>query len=142
VFITQALYSRLENEDQLAGVLGHEIAHVVGRHSAQRVSKQQLAKDLTGAAVIATGDYGSAQAAEMIANVVNMKYGRDHELQSDDLGVLFMMQSGYNPQALKDVMRILKEASGPRQQPEFFSTHPDPGNRIAMIEEAIAKYSN
>ncbi len=141
IFITQALYSRLENVDQLAGVLGHEIGHVVGRHSAQRVSKQQLAKDLTGAAVLATGDYGTAQAAQMIANVVNMKYGRGHELQSDDLGVRFMIQAGYDPHALKDVMRILKEASGGGQrQPEFFSTHPDPENRIDKIEAAISRY--
>jgi len=141
IFITQALYSRLETEDQLAGVLGHEIGHVVGRHSAERVSKQQLAKDLTGAAVLATGDYGTAQAAQMIANVVNMKYGRGHELESDDLGVRFMIKSGYDPHQLKDVMRILKEAAGGgERQPEFFSTHPDPENRIEEIERAIEKY--
>lgn len=141
VFLTQALFSRLENEDQLAGVLGHEIGHVVGRHSAQRMAKQQLTRDLAGAAVIATGDYNTAQAAQMISNMVNMKFGRGHELQSDDLGVRFMLDAGYNPNSLKDVMRILKEASGDNRQPEFFSTHPDPENRIEKIEEAIKKYS-
>jgi len=142
-FITAALMNRLENEDQLAGVMGHEIAHVVARHGAQRMAKQQLTQGLTGAAVIAAGDYGSQQAAQMIANMVNMKYGRDQELQSDDLGVRFMMSAGYDPTQMIGVMKILKEASGGgSKNPEFFSTHPDPENRVEKIQESIEKYSN
>ena len=143
VFITEALFRRLETEDQLAGVLGHEVGHVVARHGAERIAKQQLTQGLTGAAVIASGDYSTAQAAQMIAGLVNMSYGRDQELQSDDLGVRFMYQSGYNPEALIGVMRILEEASGGGQrQPEFFSTHPSPDNRVEQIRAAIAKYRN
>ena len=56
IFITAALFGRLQNEDQLAGVLGHEIGHVIERHSAQRIAKQELTQGLTGAAVIAAGD--------------------------------------------------------------------------------------
>ena len=141
-FITAALMNRLENEDQLAGVMGHEIGHVVARHGAQRMAKQQLTQGLTGAAVIAAGDYGSQQAAQMIANMVNMKYGRDQELQSDDLGVRFMIRAGYDPSQMIGVMKILKEASGGgSKNPEFFSTHPDPENRVEKIQESIAKYS-
>ena len=141
IFITMALAERLENEDQLAGVLGHEIGHVVARHSAQRIAKQQLAKDLTGAAVIATGDYSTAQAAQMISGLINMKFGRDQELQSDDLGVRFMMEAGYNPEEMIGVMKILKAAAGAgKRQPEFFSTHPDPENRAEKIMESIRKY--
>lgn len=143
-FITAALAERLENEDQLAGVLGHEIGHVIARHSAERMAKQQLTKDLTGAAVIATGDYSTAQAAAMISNMINMKYGRDQELQSDDLGVRFMMAAGYDPREMIGVMKILKEASGggDNRQPEFMSTHPDPENRSEKILESIEKYRN
>ncbi len=142
VFITAALASRLESEDQLAGVLGHEIGHVVARHGAERIAKQELTQGLTGAAVVAAGDYGTAQAAQMIANLINMKYGRDQELQSDDLGVRLMLEAGYDPHALKGVMRILEEASGgANRQSEFFSTHPSPTNRIEKIDEAIRKYS-
>jgi predicted Zn-dependent protease len=142
VFITTALFERLETEDQLAGVLGHEVGHVVARHGAERIAKQQLTQGLTGAAVIAAGDYSTAQAAQMIANLINMSYGRDQELQSDELGVRFMHQSGYDPGELIGVMRILKEASGGGQrQPEFFSTHPDPENREARIRDAIKKYT-
>ena len=142
VFITAALFNRLENEDQLAGVFGHEIGHVVARHGAERIAKQELTQGLTGAAVVAAGDYGSAQAAQMIAGLVNMKYGRDQELESDDLGVRFMAQAGYDPRALIGVMKILEEAAGGGERaPEWQSTHPAPENRVAKIEEAIEKYT-
>lgn len=142
VFITAALFSKLETEDQLAGVFGHEIGHVVARHGAERIAKEELTQGLTGAAVVASGDYNTAQAAQMIANLVNMSYGRDQELQSDDLGVRFMTEAGYNPEALIGVMQILESASGGQKQPEFLSTHPSPANRIERIKEAIAKYKD
>ncbi len=142
VFITEALFSQLENEDQLAGVLGHEIGHVVARHGAERIAKQELTQGLTGAAVIASGDYSTAQAAAMIANVVNMSYGRDQELESDELGIRFMLEAGYNPQEMIGVMDILERASGSNRQPEFFSTHPSPDNRRQRIQEAIDKWSS
>lgn len=140
VFITTALITQFESEDELAGVLGHEIGHVVARHGAERIAKQELTQGLTGAAVIATGDYSTAQAAQMIASLVHMSYGRDQELESDDLGVRFMTQSGYNPEALITVMEILAKASGGQEQPEFMSTHPSPDNRIQRIKDAIEKY--
>ena len=142
VFITAALFSKLETEDQLAGVFGHEIGHVVARHGAERIAKEELTQGLTGAAVVASGDYNTAQAAQMIANLVNMSYGRDQELQSDDLGVRFMTEAGYNPEALIGVMQILESASGGQKQPEFLSTHPSPANRVEKIKEAIAKYKD
>lgn len=141
VFITLALFSKLENEDQLAGIFGHEIGHVIARHGAQRMAQQELAQGLTGAAVIAAGDYNSAQGIQMIANLISMSYGRDQELESDDLGVRFMYESGYKPEALLDVMRILEAASQGQSQPEFFSTHPSPENRLQKIQDAIDKYT-
>ena len=143
VFITAALFKRLETEGQLAGVLGHEIGHVVARHSAQRIAKQELTQGLTGALVMSTYDPNdpssqrTAQVAMLVGNLVNMKYGREDELQSDTLGVRFMSDAGYDPRALIGVMRILEEASGGGGQPEFFSTHPNPENRIGQIQQAI-----
>lgn len=139
VFITAALYSRFTTEGQLAGVLGHEIGHVVARHSAQRIAKSGLTQGITGAVLVASGDsgYGSAQVAQMIGQMINMQYGREDELQSDQLGVLFMADAGYDPRSLIDVMRILEEAGGGSRQPEFMSTHPSPDNRVARIREAI-----
>lgn len=142
IFITYALFSKLENEDQLAGVLGHEIGHVVARHSAERMAQQELTQGLTGAATVAVsgGGMNSGAIAQMVANMVSMKYGRDQELQSDDLGVRFMLESGYEPENMIGVMEILKAAGGPNRTPEFQSTHPDPENRVEAIREAIKKY--
>ena len=137
IFITAALYSRLETEGQLAGVLGHEIGHVVARHGAQRIAKAELTEGLTGAVVVASGDARAAQVAQMVSQLVNMQYGRDDELESDKLGVRFMAEAGYDPRAMIRVMEILRDAGGGGNQPEFFSTHPNPENRIARIEQAI-----
>ena len=142
VFITAALFNKLESEDQLAGVLGHEVGHVVARHGAERIAQMELTQGLTGAAVVASGDYNTAQAAQLIANLVNMSYGRDQELEADNLGVRFMTQTGYQPEALLGVMKILEEASGGQSQPEFLSTHPSPANRMEKIKEAIEQYKD
>ncbi len=139
IFITYALYSQLQNEDQLAGVLGHEIGHVVGRHSAERIAKQGLTQGVISGVLVGGGD-GSGQMAAMIGNVINMKYGRGDELESDDLGVRFMLKAGYQPEEMIGVMQILKAAAGPNKVPEMQSTHPDPENRIEKIKEAIEKY--
>jgi predicted Zn-dependent protease len=137
VFITYALLARLQTEGQLASVLGHEVGHVVARHGAQRIAKQQLSQGLTGAVLVASGSEDSARMAQMVAQMVNMSYGREDELQSDALGVRFMSQAGYDPRAMIRVQEILAETAGGAAPPEFFSTHPSTGNRIQTIEEAI-----
>lgn len=143
IFITAALASRLETEAELAGVLAHEIGHVVGRHSAEQMAKAKLTQDLAGAAAIAAYDpnspasAGTSQIALLIGQALNMKYGRDDELQSDYLGVDFMADAGYDPRALIRVMEVLARASSGPRPPEFFSTHPNPDNRIEKIEAAI-----
>jgi predicted Zn-dependent protease len=143
IFITRALLSKMSTEGQLAGVLGHEIGHVILRHSAERIAKQQLTEGLTGAAVLATYDpsnpasRNSGAVAQVIGGLVNMKYGREDEHESDTYGVKFMAQAGYDPRSMIDVMKILAEAGGGRGGSEFFQTHPNPENRIAKIEAAI-----
>jgi predicted Zn-dependent protease len=140
-----ALLRRLDSEGQIAGVMGHEIAHVLARHSAERMAKQELTQGLSGAAVLATYDpsnprsMGTAQVAMMIGNLVTMKFGRDDELESDNLGVRFMAEAGYDPRGMVRVMEVLASAGGGSRQPEFFSTHPNPDNRIARIKTAIDK---
>ena len=124
-------------EGQLAGILGHEIGHVIARHGAQRIAKPELTEGLTGAVVVASGDARAAQAAAVIGQLVNMRYGREDELESDRLGVQLMADAGYDPRALIQVMEILREASGGAAQPEFFSTHPSPDNRIERIQAEI-----
>ncbi len=138
IFITYALFSKL-NEAQLAGVLGHEIGHVIGKHSAERIADSKFWK---------TVSMGASVGADA-GNVVNqygmsklLTNGRGDELESDELGVLFMIQSGYDPYEMIQVMKILKAAAGPNKVPEFKSSHPDPENRIEKIKATIKKYKN
>ena len=148
VFITEGLYKHLESDGQLACVLAHEVGHVVARHSAQQLAKQQLTQGLTGAAVIATydpNDRNSGNKAEMallIGQVVSLKFGRNDELEADKLGVRFASDAGYDPRSMIGVMEILDRLAKSRT-PEFFSTHPNPDHRIAKIKAEIAeKYPN
>lgn len=138
-FITYALFSKL-SEAQLAGVLGHEIGHVVGRHSAERIAESNFWKTATMGATVGVGDLGGLVGG--IGQNTLLTNGRGDELESDDLGVLFMIQSGYDPYEMIEVMKVLKAAAGPNRVPEFQSTHPDPENRIEKIKEAIQKYRN
>ena len=143
VFITAALLSRLNSEAQLAGVLGHEVGHVIGRHGAEHLAKQQLGSALVNAVGIAASDNPNsgrqaAILAQAVNQMVNLKYGREDELESDRLGFQFMTAAGYNPVGIVELMKILDSArGGAGGQPEFMSTHPNPGNRIGQLNSII-----
>lgn len=138
IFITYALFSRLENQDQLAGVLGHEIGHVLGKHSNERITDSKKWQTI----IMGAGAIDMGSVAQQIGQGELLKNGRGDELESDELGVKFMLDAGYNPEELIGVMEILKAAAGLNRVPEFQSTHPDPENRIEKIKEAIRKYKN
>lgn len=140
IFITAGLLARLKSKDQLAGVLGHEVAHVIYRHSSEQMAKTEFYQGLAGAATAAAGDMGASQIANYVAQVKLMKFGRDDELESDEFGVKYMIEAGYEPSAMIEVMEILAAAGGGKQRDEFMSTHPSPDNRIAKIQEHIQKY--
>ena len=136
IFITYALFSKL-SEAQLAGVLGHEIGHVIGRHSAERIADSNFWQTVTMGATVGADAGGIVSS---IGQNTLLKNGRGDELESDELGVWFMINSGYEPMEMIEVMKILKAAAGPNRVPEFQSSHPDPENRIEKIKEAIEKY--
>ena len=149
VFITRALFDQLTTEGQLAGVLGHEIGHVIERHGAQHIEQAKLTQGLTGAAVLASYDPSrpetqrTAAVAAMIGQLVGMKFGRGDELESDVWGVDLLADAGYDPNAMIGVMEILASAGGGKSKSEFFSTHPNPKNRIERIHQAIrARFPN
>ncbi len=142
IFITSGLFRLLKSEDQLAGVLGHEIGHVVGRHSNEQMAQHGLWAGIARGVGLLLSDgqsMGGMQVADMLAQVRLKSYGRDDELESDRLGVRFMAQAGYDPEALIGVMEILAQASGGAGGPEFLNTHPNPENRVERIKEEIAK---
>lgn len=142
VFITEALLSRLKTEGQLAGVLGHEIGHVFGRHSAQQMAKGQLMQGLITGTAVATSDgrgHSAAGVAQMATQFLMLKYGRGDETEADELGLKFMHQAGYDPRGLIEVMRVLEDATGSAgaRTPEWASTHPNPANRAEHIKRLI-----
>ena len=141
IFITYGLLSKLQDEGQLAGVLGHEVGHVVNRHAAEHMATGQLGQMITMATgVAATDEEGRGQRAAMVAAMINqmvqLKYSRSDELEADRVGMDYMTQAGYDPAAMLGVMRILSEAAQGGRSPEILSTHPYPEQRI----EAIQKY--
>jgi predicted Zn-dependent protease len=139
VFITKALYDDLEDEAELAGVLGHETGHVVERHSAQQVEKSELGSRLVTA--VAVGSQHSLRdglAASVADQILQLRFSRKDESQADECGVRFMTQAGYDPRAMIDVMNVLMEQSRGGHEPEFLVTHPYPEHRIVDIKAQLA----
>lgn len=152
VFMTRGLASKLSNEAEIAGVLGHEIGHVTARHGNQRMSKQIGFNILLGAAAVGVGiadddsdvrKYGQYAVPAMAVggNVVLLKYGRDEESQADALGIRYMARAGYNPSGQLQVMRVLAsmDSGTGARPPEWLSTHPFPESRIDRINQILAE---
>jgi beta-barrel assembly-enhancing protease len=138
IFITEGLYRLLETPGELASVLGHEVGHVIARHSAEHIAKDQLLAGLAGAALIATdASMQGAQLAQLARSLIQMRFGRKDELEADRLGLRLMVETGYDPRAMIRLMQVLAEASGRGEAPEFFSTHPNPTNRIEKIKQEL-----
>ncbi len=141
VFITRGLVERMDNEAQLAGVLGHEIAHVTARHANNRLVRQA---GLSLAAAIGGVVIGNDEDLQLLVNglvtgagVYALTFDRGQESESDQLGMRYMAQAGYDPSAQLEVMRILKDASSGPRQPEWLSTHPLPETRIDQIQRLL-----
>ncbi len=148
VFITIGLLARLQNEAQLAGVLGHEIGHVIHRHGAQHMAKGELGQLLVTAVGVASSDERhSGRSNQAIAGMVNsmmqLKYGRGDESQSDQFGLEAMTAAGYDPSQMLGVMKVLAEVSKGNRQPEWMASHPYPEHRHEQIETWLhEKYPN
>lgn len=147
IFITAGLYDRLQNEAQLAGVLSHEVGHVIERHTAEQMAKSQFGQMLVTAVATAGSDYsqdGGMNSPQVIASMVNqmfqLKYSRKDESEADQWGIKLMSEAGYDPTAMIDVMEILKKASGEGGTLEMFQTHPNPDLRIKQIKAYLEQH--
>jgi|GEM_PF-72152 len=147
VFITLGLFNQLQTEAQLAGVLGHEMGHVIERHSAQQMAKSQFGNLLVVAVGTAassgeqTGRGGAMAIAAFVNQMLQLRYSRGDESEADKWGVHLMEEVGYTPVAMIEVMDILKNASGKGREgvPEMFQTHPNPDLRSQQIKEILEK---
>src|SRR5438093_3526536 len=132
IYITRGIIAYLNSEAQLAGVLGHEIGHVTARHSAQQITRSQIAGVglLVGTVFVGALRPYSGLAQEGLG-LLFLKYSRDNETQADELGVGYTTKAGYDPREIPGTYSMLKRVSERQgeQLPGFLSTHPDPGDR-------------
>jgi predicted Zn-dependent protease len=122
----------------LAAVIGHEVGHVLARHSAERVSQQMVAQGLGGAlaAGLGTDPALGQQVAGLFAQGLALPWGRKQESEADYIGLILMAKAGYDPRAARDLWVRMGEASkGRSRPPEFLSTHPSEETRVRQIEE-------
>ena len=138
--VTTGLLKLVQNDDQLATVLGHEVGHVVARHAAERYSTQSTTGLVLGAVQSRAGDYSQAVGAlgGMGAQLgLLLPFSRNHELEADRLGVDYVAAAGYKPSESIALWRLMAQQ---RQSgtPEFASTHPSDQTRIAALQQYIA----
>ena len=141
VYITRGIMARFENEAQLAGVLGHEIAHVTAKHAVIRLSRSMLAQLGFGIArVVEPGLEPFAPLAGAGLQLLFLKYSREDETEADLLGIRYMARVEENPRELMDVMAMLARNSAAEKKgvmPQWASTHPLPENRLEVIGEQL-----
>jgi len=130
IYVYTGIIKYLDNETQLAGVMGHEIAHADRRHGATSMLQQYGAVALLN--IISGGNPN--QLAALATNLILLKYSRAHETEADDYSVKYLYPTEYDPRGAK----YFFEKIGSQGVPAFLSTHPDPGNRVKDIE---AKWS-
>jgi predicted Zn-dependent protease len=144
IYITRGIMPFLDNEAELAGVIGHEIGHVTARHSAQQYTRQisgQVGLVALGIFVPAARPFGNL--AGQALGVLFLRYGRDDELQADELGARYEATTGWDPAgvpAFLSTLGRLDEAAGDRRGvPNWLSTHPDPLARVDDIQPTVQK---
>jgi len=138
IYLTRGILAFLNDEEQLAGVLGHEIGHVTARHSAQQYTKATSAGvGLTLLSIFVPEAQPLTGLAETALGVLFLKHGRDDEMQADRLGADYTARTGWDPRGVAGMLRTLArldEATGSRRGvPNFLSTHPAPADRVQHV---------
>lgn len=139
VAVNAGLFKVVENDDQLAAVMGHEIGHVMAHHAAERVSQQMLQAQGLKVLEVASGSPMLAQAAGAAATVaLTLPYSRTQEAEADEIGLMNMARAGYDPRQAITLWQNMERASKGSTM-EFLSTHPAADTRIANLEALMPK---
>ena len=143
LFVTRGILAHMNSEAQLVSVLGHEIGHVTARHSVSQMSRAQLTQGLfVGAMILRPELQQFGNLGSQALGVMFLKFGRDDETQSDELGFKYMTNGGYDPAEMAEMFKTLdRTGGGSDRTPEWLSTHPNPGNRVARTNERIAAWT-
>ncbi len=144
VYFTRGIMAHFNNEAEFAGVLGHEIGHITARHTVSQQTKATLGQlGLIGAMVVSPQLAQFGEAASQGLGLLFLKFGRDAERQSDELGVEYSTKIGYDATEMSDFFSTLErqsEASGAEELPNFLSTHPNPGERHETVARLATEW--
>ena len=149
IFINRGLMSYLSSEEELAAVLGHEIGHVTARHSVRQYSQAQLMAILSTAIEINSGRT-AGNIANLASGAILSGYGREMELEADDLGAQYIYQDGYSPQGMYEVLSVLKDqelyskkiakqrGQAPKSYHGVFASHPSNDSRLQEVLDNVS----
>jgi predicted Zn-dependent protease len=144
VFASRGLLDRLDNEAQLAGVIGHEVGHVTAEHVNERISQSMIVAGITIGATAAAGQSEDDWVRVGVPLIVGaagtgylLSFNRDQEKEADVQGVKYMAAAGYDPQGMIEVLHVLAETSTGPRPPEFLSTHPYPETRVKTVSTLL-----
>jgi len=142
VGVNTGLFKVAKTDAQLAAVMAHEVGHAIARHSAERVSRQVLVQ--VGQQAVGAQYPGMAEVLAQASTLgLILPFTREQESEADHIGLMLMAKAGYDPRGAVELWRNF-DALGGERPPEFLSTHPAPGSRIADLEaimpQALAEY--
>jgi Zn-dependent protease with chaperone function len=150
MFVNVGTITAARNEAELAGVMGHEMAHVYMQHSAKQAGKAETTNTLAGLASLVLGSTVGQKAGGLVGQLgqmgiqmgaegMMMKYSRTDESQADAVGAVVLYKAGYNPQGMADFFQMMASQGG-QAPPQFFSDHPNSKNRQEAIQKEIANW--
>ena len=144
-FVNTGLLKLAQNESEIAGVMGHELAHIAARHATRQMTRAGIVNLATIPMMILGGGwamYGIYQATNLLIPITFLKFSREFESEADMLGLQYMYKAGYDPNGFVDMFERLEsmEKRKPGTISKMFTSHPPPGDRIVKVQEITAKY--